>query len=273
MDSILLSDLKGLNGMVFGHLNINRLANKIDQLSMLLQETGIDVMCVTETFLDDTFDDAEVSIPGYLLYRLDRQDHTQRSCGGGVCIYIQDHYNTEFIPDMTLSDSDIESLGIKVKLKNCRPILTMCVYRPPHGRLRAFCSKISDLLDHSSSYVSSETAVLGDFNIDLMKPNTTESRAIRYLTQSYLLDQLIYVPTRVTADTATLIDHIYQGSPLGKIFISQVATGNLFLVASGIFWSPVGYWNFCLGCQCHYWSPETFYSLVLLYLSFSLILL
>ena len=46
---------------------------------------------------------------------------------------------------------------------------------------------------------------------------------------------------------------LIQGSPLGKIFISQLATENLFLVARANFWSPVGYWNF------FFWSPVLFF--------------
>ena len=50
-----------------------------------------------------------------------------------------------------------------------------------------------------------------------------------------------------------------QGFPLGKKFISQLATANLFLVASAYFWSPFGYWNFVFGRQCHFWPPQNFF--------------
>ncbi len=43
----------------------------------------------------------------------------------------------------------------------------------------------------------------------------------------------------------------WQGFPLGKICISHLATGYLYLVASANFWSPVGYWGF-FGRQCQF---------------------
>ncbi len=46
---------------------------------------------------------------------------------------------------------------------------------------------------------------------------------------------------------------IHQGSPLGKFLISQLASGNFFLVARAIFWSPVGYWIII------FWLPKPFF--------------
>ena len=59
---------------------------------------------------------------------------------------------------------------------------------------------------------------------------------------------------------------VQQGSPLGKNFTSQLATRYLFLVASAIFWSPVGYWNFFFGRQCHFLVAKTVFSLVMSYM-------
>ena len=47
--------------------------------------------------------------------------------------------------------------------------------------------------------------VLGDFNIDLLKPHSSWDSTIRLLG----LTQLVKSPTRITQTSATLIDHIY----------------------------------------------------------------
>ena len=71
---------------------------------------------------------------------------------------------------------------------------------------------------------------------------------------------LMYVKPTITHESFEhdMLYLLIQGSPLGKFFISQLATGYLFLVASAIFWEPVGYWDFCFGRQCHFWSPKYF---------------
>ena len=46
---------------------------------------------------------------------------------------------------------------------------------------------------------------LADFNIDLLKPHSSEDSIITLLG----LTQLVELPTRITQTSATLIDHIY----------------------------------------------------------------
>ena len=56
--------------------------------------------------------------------------------------------------------------------------------------------------------INSNTAILGDFNVDFMK-NKPDSQLLNKSTLLKSFDQLIQRPTRVTCDTQTLIDHIY----------------------------------------------------------------
>ena len=53
-------------------------------------------------------------------------------------------------------------------------------------------------------FESKEIILLGDFNIDLLKP----SKSWTDKTETYNLHQLIATPTLVTATSKTLIDHI-----------------------------------------------------------------
>ena len=55
------------------------------------------------------------------------------------------------------------------------------------------------------SVEASETILLGDLNIDLLKQNAPWSNLI----STYHLRQVITRPTRVTASSESLIDHIY----------------------------------------------------------------
>lgn len=73
-------------GLKIAHVNICSIRNKVQDISNLLTLHNIHILAISETHLDDSFDDDTVAIPGCNIYRKDRNMH-----GGGVAIYIQNH--------------------------------------------------------------------------------------------------------------------------------------------------------------------------------------
>ena len=50
------------------HINIHYLYSKLDELKILLSnQTNIDVLCICETFLNDTFSDSEIQLENYVI--------------------------------------------------------------------------------------------------------------------------------------------------------------------------------------------------------------
>ena len=77
--------LKNINRLVLGHLNINSLAGKFDQLKALIKR-NIDILVLAETKIDSSFSNAQFRIDGFsILFRLDRNRF-----GGGVPIYVRE---------------------------------------------------------------------------------------------------------------------------------------------------------------------------------------
>ena len=70
-------------GLKFMLLNIRSLISKLDSLSYLLTNNKIDVLCLNETFCDDSISDDELHIEGLMIERNDRT----RSGGGVLSIY------------------------------------------------------------------------------------------------------------------------------------------------------------------------------------------
>jgi hypothetical protein len=62
----------------------------------LLVTDDIDILTVSETTLDNTFDDTVVAIHGYNIYRKDRN-----ASGGGVAVYIQKHIPVNIREDVS----------------------------------------------------------------------------------------------------------------------------------------------------------------------------
>ena len=84
---------------------------------------------LTESHLNDNILSAEVSIPGYTLYRSDRVGHTQ----GDTCSYMRDDLATQLL--LSCSNSVCESLILKVKTLN---LFLGTIYRPPDSSLTEF---------------------------------------------------------------------------------------------------------------------------------------
>jgi len=111
-------------GLVLAHLNVCSIRNKVHELNYLITENTIHILAVSETHLDDTVLDTEISIDGYNIFRRDRNKH-----GGGIALYIRNNFPvtlcSEFISD------NLESLWVKVHLPHLKPVLVGCCYRPP----------------------------------------------------------------------------------------------------------------------------------------------
>ena len=63
---------------IVGYLNINSLRNKIDDLREVCKKVEIDILCIDETKLDDSFTDSQFKIKGYQFPFL-RKDRDNRA--------------------------------------------------------------------------------------------------------------------------------------------------------------------------------------------------
>ena len=62
------------------------LRNKVHEINNMLGTGDVHILAISETHLDNTFDDTVVAIHGYDIYRKYRN-----AKGGGVSVYIQNH--------------------------------------------------------------------------------------------------------------------------------------------------------------------------------------
>ena len=77
--------LKNVNKLVTGHLNVNSLPGKFDQLKVVIK-SNIDILIVTETKIDSSSFTSQFVIEGFSMYfRFDK-----KSCCGGLIVYARD---------------------------------------------------------------------------------------------------------------------------------------------------------------------------------------
>lgn len=211
-------------GFHMAHVNINSLLPKIDELRAIAFSTKIAIIGITESKLDNTVTDSEVSIEGYNLLRCDRNRH-----GGGVACFIRNDicYNSH----KRLSEN-VECVMFDVLFPKTKPFTVAVFYRPPDQN--NFVNNISDEFT-TLDFDEKEFYLLGDFNINtlcngrsIFKMNKTalKSDHVSGLQKQYVefcslygLKQLIVEPTPCA--TATVIDHFLTNC-VGKVSQSGV---------------------------------------------------
>ncbi len=81
------------------HLNTRSLLPSTeDILCSILDSNPIDILTLSETWLDDTISNSEISLPGYSFIRRD-----QNRNGGGITIYVVDTTQLNMFPNLTSS--------------------------------------------------------------------------------------------------------------------------------------------------------------------------
>lgn len=192
-------------GLKIAHLNICSLRNKVQEIENILTADCIHILAISETHLDQTFNDATVDIPGYRIHRKDRDMH-----GGGVAIYIQSHIPVKLRLD--LMSCDVEMLWLQVHLPHLKPVLVGCCYRPPSSSSQ-YLDKLCDMVERACDE-NREIYILGDLNINFMVPSCPLKKKIDNTISVCNLVQVVKQPTRVFINktgctSATCIDHIY----------------------------------------------------------------
>jgi endonuclease/exonuclease/phosphatase family metal-dependent hydrolase len=188
-----------VDGLRIGHLNIHYAINKLSEISSVLNNFGspFHVFGLTESRLNSNVDDNEVFISGFNVERRD----SERKHETGLLVYINESVQAKRVPH--LENHNVESIWLEISLKKTAPILVGFIYRNPEERVD-WMDKFTTMMD-SVILESKEYLLLGDFNIDLLKPN--KGWQTKY--ELCNLEQLITIPTRVTATSETLIDHVY----------------------------------------------------------------
>ena len=173
--------------VTIGHININRLMPSLDEVNIMLNEHNFGVLCVGETFLTDQVDDRYLLFPGYVVTRRDRVSN-----GGGVCIIRRDDLQAE-VMTVPSTGSPLETLWMLVGGNS--PMIIGVVYRPPKSPI---ASTLDDL-HHQLTYVLTKGRaiyVLGDINIDLLRPSSPEARRYIEMLHDLSLEQVITEATR-----------------------------------------------------------------------------
>ena len=127
---------------------------------------------------------------------------------GGVALYVDQSLGCKMVPSMsTTIDGIMECLTIEIIVAESKNIIISCIYRTPGSCIDIFNQELDNMFGNTSNKVH---ILCGDFNVDLLNPHGNP-KITHFLNTRYSnsLFPLITKPSRITVDTATLIDNIF----------------------------------------------------------------
>ena len=112
------------SNITLSYLNINSIRKKFDDLKLIINE-NVDILCITETKIDEYFPTAQFLLPGYHKpYRLDISDKQ-----GGLLVYIKANLPSRLLSNH-ISPKNIQIILFELNLRKEKWIF-VCIYRPP----------------------------------------------------------------------------------------------------------------------------------------------
>ena len=211
-----IKDLNTLNinpitDLLLLNFNIRSLSSNYDQFLAFSHSINkkINVISFTESWLKNE-NKQLYGIDGYKDFHSLRDDGRR---GGGISVYVSNDLEAKIINDCTISINYIETLCIEIHKDN-KKILLMSVYKPNKSDDNSFIEKLSYLIDKRTKYKYDEIIISGDFNFNLLKceENGITMNFMNSLS-SLSLVPVITKPTRITEESATLIDNIFTSNP------------------------------------------------------------
>lgn len=163
---------------------------------------NIDCIALTEHFLPSG-EDKFVNIEGYNLVSCYSRTNHER---GGSCIFLKKDIRCSARNDLKCKSNelDLECTGIEIPSLS---LIIINIYRSPRGNIENFFKILEDIL--TTCNIRKKIILCGDFNINLLDTRNKNVNHFLNILKSFNLNPTIKEPTRVTRETATLIDNIF----------------------------------------------------------------
>ena len=109
--------------IILSYINVNSIRNKLDDLKFLLGKS-LDILCISETKLDETFPTVQFAIEGFSKpYRLDVTSNS-----GGLLFYVKANLTSKLIRFYNFPNK-MQCIPIELNISTKKYVL-LSVYRP-----------------------------------------------------------------------------------------------------------------------------------------------
>lgn len=206
---------RGLKVCYFNARSLN--SSKLDYIRHTVNGVEIDVLCVSETWFKPDVSNHLLDIPNFTLIRNDRLTNT---IGGGIAVYCRSSLKCKVL--VKSSDSQVEYMVLEISDGSMKCCLG-CVYNPSRNfSPTPFFTALSEFLPHYEHIF-----ICGDFNTNLLTPNSCLSQLLDAISASGLTVMNRY-PTRYAPnDPPSLLDLLVVSNPSNVLLMDQLSLEGL----------------------------------------------
>ena len=203
-----------LKGFKLVHMNVRSLSKKIDQIKLLLADSNLDVITMSETWLSDSVHSGTVTLDNYVMYRQDRDFRlVSKKRGGGLLTYIHNKHaaDSEQMSEMDRASKDIEAQWSIIHRPHCKNVIICNVYRPPKGNLEKALDYLNECL-HEMDMAKNDVFIMGDMNVNYKNQLSAEFKKLNFFIKANCMSQVITNTTRNSDKTKSLLDVVLTNS-------------------------------------------------------------
>ena len=196
------------------HYNMRSLTKNFGRLEEMLSlfPHMPDIVTISETKLNAKANLSSVQLPHYSFCH-----SPSRTLAGGVGIYINNELDYKIRDDLKFVEEDNENIWIEIlktnstvnlNLQYLNNIIIGVIYRHPTSFIKNFISYFESTLQTLQN-PSLPFYITGDININLLNQSNVNISLYNNLISSYNAHNIVTKPSRITSNSATLIDHFY----------------------------------------------------------------
>ena len=203
--------VKNPKNLTCSYLNVNSIRNKFHNLFDMINQ-NIDIICLAETKLDESFPTSQFSVPGYSTpYRLDINSRS-----GGLLVYVKENIPSKELKNLPIS-KDLQIIPIEINLRKSKWLL-IPIYRPPYTSEKVFTENLSRVIDFYS-FKYENIITLGDFNME------ATSNTLSNFMKEHQFHSLYKKPTCFKSDQGRCIDLFITNRNRSFMFTNAFETG------------------------------------------------
>lgn len=196
---------KKIFNLKLGLLNVRSLNTGRDELFVYMEQHKPDILALNETWIKAGDEKYAPRIPGYILKHKPRPHGVT---GGGVGFYIRRNLK---IRVRAQTASIMEQMWLELKLPGLGCLAIGTAYRPESVKVDTAIEELGEMI--AAFGYCKHIFLLGDLNINLIHSGKKPASDLIAFFSNHNLKQIVQEPTRITNETATLLDLIITDSP------------------------------------------------------------
>ena len=142
-------------------INEQSLIPKLDEIKLSIENEDLDLLCISDAWLQPNILDDLISNKNYNVFR---NDNSLNSRGSGACIYIKNIFTCKKYENIEITDGEplkgIEDVWVSIQASKFKPIIVGAVYK--HPSTNPDCTAYLESMLETHSNYGKNMYMLGD---------------------------------------------------------------------------------------------------------------